>query len=402
MEGPESAKLLGTAEDVFVNTYARPPFVLDHGEGCWLYDTDGNQYLDMVAGIAVNALGYGDPAVVAALSDQAQKLWHTSNLFFSAPPIRLAERLVASCFADRVFFCNSGSEANEGAFKFARKWALANYGPSKTGFLAFSNAFHGRTFGALAATPREKYQAAYRPLMPGVRFGEFNDLAATAAAMSDDLCAVIVEPLQGEGGIYPADPEFLSGLRELCDKHHALLIFDEVQCGVGRTGTLWAHQAYGVEPDIMTAAKPLAGGLPMGAILCTNAVAGVFHPGDHGSTFAGGPLVAAVAEVVFDRISQPEFLAAVCEKGEYLKAKLAGLKSPHIQAIRGRGLIIGMDLDIPASEVVSAGLRHGLLLVNAGPQILRLIPPLVISMSELDLAVMRLGDVFAELDQVTR
>ena len=260
--------------------------MLDHGQGCWVYDTDGNAYLDCVAGIAVNALGHADPGLVAVLTEQAGKLWHVSNLYHTAPHARLAQKLCETSFADRVFFCNSGAEANEGAFKFARKWAHEHFGPEKHAIVAFSDAFHGRTFGALAATPREKYQAPFRPLLPGVRIAPFNDLAAAAEIIGDDVCAVIVEPVQGEGGVNPAAPEFLAGLRELCDQHHALLIFDEVQCGLGRTGTLWAYQGYGVIPDILTAAKPLAGGLPMGAILMTQAVADVMHPGDHGSTFA--------------------------------------------------------------------------------------------------------------------
>jgi acetylornithine/N-succinyldiaminopimelate aminotransferase len=378
-------------------TYVRPPFVLDHGQGCWLYDTDGNAYLDCMAGIAVNALGHADPDLLAVLTGQAGRLWHVSNLYHSAPQARLAQRLCATSFADRVFFCNSGAEANEGAFKFARKWAHDHFGPEKHAIVAFTNAFHGRTFGALAATPREKYQAPFRPLLPGVRIAPFNDLAGAAATMGDDVCAVIVEPVQGEGGVYPATSEFLVGLRELCDRHHALLIFDEIQCGLGRTGTLWAYQGAGTTPDILTAAKPLAGGLPMGAILMTQAVADVLHPGDHGSTFAAGPLVAAVAEAVVDRIAQPAFLAEVAAKGAYLRERLEEINSPHITQVRGRGLMLGIDLAVPAADVVNAGYRHGLLLVNAGPNILRLVPPLIISRSEIDLLAERLSGILAEL-----
>ena len=298
-----------------------------------------------------------------------------SNLFHTAPQARLAKQLCETSFADRVFFTNSGAEANEGAFKFARKWARDNFGPDKTAIVAFTGAFHGRTFGALAATPREKYQAAFRPLLPGVRIAPFNDLDGTAAVMGDDVCAVIIEPVQGEGGIHPAAPEFLAGLRRLCDHHNALLIFDEIQCGMGRTGQLWAHQAAGVTPDLLTAAKPLAGGLPMGAILASQRVADAIHPGDHGSTFAGGPLVAAVAEKAVGRVADPAFLAAVAAKGEYLMERLAEINSPHIRAVRGRGLMIGVDLDIPAADVMAAGHGHGLILNNAGTDTLRLVPP---------------------------
>ncbi|MGQ9490261.1 MAG: aspartate aminotransferase family protein [Anaerolineae bacterium] len=372
-----------------LQTYSRPPFVLDHGRGCWVYDTEGNAYLDCVAGIAVNALGHADPELIAVLAAQAAKLWHVSNLYHTAAHAQLAKRLCETSFADKVFFCNSGAEANEGAFKFARRWARAHFNDKKTAIIAFTGAFHGRTFGALAATPREKYQAPFRPLLPDVRIAPFNDLAGTAEAMRDDVCAVIVEPIQGEGGVHPATSEFLRGLRALCDQHNALLIFDEVQCGLGRTGTLWAYQGVGVTPDILTAAKPLAGGLPMGAILMTQRVAEVMHPGDHGSTFAASPLVASVAQAVLERVNRPEFLAEVATKGAYLQERLAELNSPHITAIRGRGLMIGVDLDVPAADIITAGYRAGLLLVNAGPHTLRFVPPLIITRDEIDTLIER-------------
>ncbi len=388
-----SNEIIELEQHYVVGTYARAPFVLDHGRGCWLYDTEGKAYLDCAAGIAVNALGHADPELVATLREQAGKLWHVSNLYHTAPQVRLATQLCETSFADRVFFTNSGAEANEGAFKFARKWARDTFGPDKTAIVAFTGAFHGRTFGALAATPREKYQAAFRPLLPGVRIAPFNDLDGTAAVMGDDVCAVIIEPVQGEGGIHPATPEFLAGLRALCDRHNALLIFDEIQCGLGRTGQLWAYQAAGVTPDILTAAKPLAGGLPMGAILATQRVADVMHPGDHGSTFAGGPLVAAVAEKVVSRVANPAFLADVAAKGAYLLERLAEINSPHIQAVRGRGLMVGVDLDIPAADVTAAAHGHGLILINAGTNTLRLVPPLIITRAEIDLLIERLSAV---------
>ena len=390
-------EIIDLEQHYVIGTYARAPFVLDHGHGCWVYDADGKSYLDCMAGIAVNALGHADPELAAVLAEQASKLWHVSNLYHSAPQARLAQKLCETSFADRVFFCNSGAEANEAALKFSRKWAHDAFGPEKHAIVAFTNAFHGRTFGALAVTPREKYQAPFRPLLPGVRIAPFNDLAGAEAVMGDDVCAVIVEPVQGEGGVYPAEPEFLAGLRVLCDRHHALLIFDEIQCGLGRTGNLWAYQGFGVTPDLLTAAKPLAGGLPMGAALMTQTVADVMHPGDHGSTFAAGPLVAAVAEAVLARVSAPAFLADVAAKGAYLRERLEEINSPHITRVRGVGLMLGADLDIPAADVVNAGYRHGLLLVNAGPDVLRLVPPLVISREEIDLLVERLSAVFREL-----
>ena len=390
-------KTIALEQKYVLGTYGRPPFVLERGQGCWVYDTDGNAYLDCVAGIAVNALGYGDPAQIAALTQQADTLWHVSNLYHTAPHAQLAQKLCETSFADRVYFCNSGAEANEGAFKFARKWANANHGPEKHVIVSFTGGFHGRTIGALAATPREKYQAPFRPLMPGVRVAPFNDLEGAAAMIADDVCAVIVEPVQGESGIHPADPEFLLGLRARCDQHNALLIFDEVQCGLGRTGALWAYEGYGVRPDLLSVAKPLAGGLPMGAVLMTQRVADAIGPGDHGSTFAGSPLVAAVAQVVVDRIADPAFLAAVAENGAYLMERLAEINSPHITEIRGRGLMLGMALDLPAADVVNAGYRNGLLLVGAGPDVVRLVPPLIISREEIDLLVERLTVVYREI-----
>jgi predicted acetylornithine/succinylornithine family transaminase len=390
-------EIIALEQQYVLGTYARAPFVLDHGRGCWVYDTDGNAYLDCMAGIAVNALGHADPGLIEVLTRQAGTLWHVSNLFHTAPHARLAKKLCETSFADRVFFCNSGAEANEGAFKFARKWAHDNFGPEKNVIVAFTGAFHGRTFGALAATPREKYQEPFRPLMPGVRIAPFNDLAGTAALLGDDVAAVIVEPVQGEGGVHPVEAGFLAGLRALCDQHRALLIFDEVQCGLGRTGTLWAYQGYGVTPDLLTVAKPLAGGLPMAAVLMTQAVAEVIHPGDHGSTFAASPLVASVAEAVLARVSTPAFLADVAAKGAYLKDRLEEINSPHILEVRGRGLMLGADLDLLAADVVNAGYRQGLLLANAGPNTLRFVPPLIITREEIDLLSARLSALFKDL-----
>lgn len=376
-----------------LQVYPRPDFVLDHGQGCRVYDTEGREYIDCVAGIAVNALGYGDPELIQALTEQAGKLWHVSNLYHTAPHARLAKLLCETSFADRVHYANCGASANESAFKFARRYARDRHGPGKHVIVAFTGGFHGRLFGSLAATDRPKYQEPFQPLMPGVRFARFNDVESAEAAMGNDVAAVIVEPVQGEGGVHPATPEFLAALRRLCDRHDALLIFDEVQCGLGRTGTLWAYQGYGVTPDMLTSAKPLAGGLPMGAVLMTQRVADAIHPFDHASTFAGGPLVAAVAERLVARVSDPAFLEAVRAKGEYLRQRLAALESPHVREVRGRGLLIGVELDIPAADVVKAAYAHGLLTVGAGPNVLRLVPPLIISYQEIDLVVERLSAV---------
>jgi len=390
--------IIQAEHDYLLQVYSRPDIVFTGGKGSTLYDSHGKAYLDCAAGIAVNALGYADPELTAVAQAAAAGLWHVSNLYHTAPAARLARLLVeTSGFAQRVHFSLCGASANEGAFKFARKYARTRRGEGKFHIVSFSNAFHGRLFGSLAATPRPKYQQPFEPLMPGVRVAEFNNLASAAAAIQDDVCAVIVEPLQGEGGIHAATPEFLQGLRDLCTAHDALLIFDEVQCGLGRTGLLWAWQDCGVAPDLLTSAKPLAGGLPMGAILMTQRVADVMAVGDHASTFAGGPFVATVAEAVVQRISQPAFLADVRRKGEYLKERLQEINSAHVQEVRGKGLLLGLQLDIPAGDVVKAGFDHGLVLVNAGPDVLRLAPPLIISQAELDTVVERLADILKAL-----
>ncbi|NOZ49887.1 MAG: aspartate aminotransferase family protein [Chloroflexi bacterium] len=384
-------------QQYLVHAYNRAPFVFTDGEGVWLQDDAGNRYLDLVAGIAVNALGYGDAELVQVMQAAASKPLHYSNLYHSQPMAQLAARLVqVTPFAERIHFQNSGTECNEAAIKFARKWARSHFGEGKTDIIAFSGAFHGRTMGALAATPRPKYQDPFRPLMPGVRLAEFNDPDSLAATIDDHVCAVIVEPVQGEGGIHPATPAFMSALRELCHRHNALLILDEVQCGVGRTGTFWAHETYGIMPDILCAAKPLAAGLPIGAVLTSGRVAEAIHPGDHGTTFAGGPFVTAVANVVVERVSQPAFLRHVSETGAYFQEKLQEINSPHIIEVRGKGLMLGVQLDMPTAPIIQAGYQHGLLLLNAGADVLRLIPPLIISRDEVDIAVERLTAILTK------
>jgi acetylornithine/N-succinyldiaminopimelate aminotransferase len=394
------ANLIRDLEAKYVlQTYGRSPMVFDRGEGVRLYDTDGKAYLDFVSGIAVNALGYGDPDVIRAITAQAGRLIHVSNLYYTAPQAQLAQLLVELSFADKVFFCNSGAEANEAAIKFARKWAGKTHGPGKTDFIAFEGAFHGRTMGALAMTPRAHYQDAFRPLMPGVKLARFNDLDSVAGQIDDRTCAIFIEPLQGEGGIYPADPAFLQGLRGLCDAHGILLVFDEVQCGLGRTGTLWAHQLYGVTPDMMTLAKPLAGGLPIGATLLTQAIADTIEPGDHASTFAGGPVVCAAALATVRKISEPAFLEHVRWAGSYLSEDLDELTHKYtcIEGIRGAGLIWGIQTNLAdVGGLVQAGYDRGLLTCKAGAQVLRLIPPLTVTKDDLDEAVAILDHLFAQ------
>jgi acetylornithine/N-succinyldiaminopimelate aminotransferase len=402
----DAQAVIAREHDYVLGVYGRAPFVLERGSGSTLYDTEGKAYLDCVAGIAVNALGYGDAGIQAAMGEAlAGGMLHVSNLYHTAPHAALAQVLCESSFADKVHFCNSGAEANEGAIKFARRYGRKDGREDKVNILAFTNAFHGRTMGSLAATPRPKYQDPFKPLMPGVRFAEYNDLQSARAQMDDTVCAILVEPIQGEGGIHVAAPEFLAGLRALADEFDALLIYDEVQCGVGRTGYLWAHQGFcdrycddtncapgqcRFEPDILTAAKPLAGGLPIGAILMREKVAGVMQKGDHGSTFAGGPYITHVAKHVVERVMQPQFLANVRAKGALLKELIEEINSPHIVAVRGEGLMVGVELDIDAGGVINQGYAEGVLIVSAGPNVLRFVPPLVITEDEIKEVVVRL------------
>ncbi|HEY7767112.1 acetylornithine/succinylornithine family transaminase [Longimicrobium sp.] len=358
---------------------AGPAFVA--GEGCWLTGDDGRRYLDFTSGIAVNALGYGDPDVSAAIRGALDAgILHTSNLFRTAPAGELAGWLTAHSFADRVFFCNSGAEANEGAIKFARRWA-----GERDEIIAFRGGFHGRTMGALALTDRPAYQEPFRPLMPGVHFAEVGDVDGVRALLQTGrVAAVIIEPIQAEGGVRTVAPGFLQALRALCTEHGALLMLDEVQTGLGRTGTLWAHEAAGITPDVMTLAKPLAGGLPMGAVLVTETVAAALKPGDHGSTFGGGTLVASAALATCRKIGAEPFMAEVRRKSELLADLLGALalRRPGIRQVRGAGLMWGIETD-DAAGIVGRALEAGLLLCTAGPDVVRLLPPLVIGDDEL-------------------
>ena len=369
----------------------RPDFVLERGEGVTVYDADGKAYTDWVAGIAVNSLGYGDKELMDVVANQMSTgLIHVSGLYHTQALADLAELLCANSFADKAYFCNSGAEANEGALKFARKLAYVNERKNKTNVVSFSKAFHGRTLGALSVTPTEKYQTPFKPMVPGVVVGEFDNIDSAKELIEQDTVAVIVEPIQGEGGINLASAAFLRALRQFCDENDAALIFDEIQCGLGRTGDLWAHTSSGVTPDIMTLAKPLAGGLPIGAILVTDEVAGAMQPGDHGSTFSGGAVVMRAGEMVVKRVLSPGFLERVKEVGDYLLERLAEINSPHITDVRGRGLMAAIELDIPPADIVAQGYEHGLLLVNSGPDAIRFIPPLIVEKRHVDELVEKL------------
>ncbi len=392
-----SQEIIEAEKRYLAPTYGRPPFVLTRGEGCYVFDANGNKYLDCASGIAVNAFGYGDPQLVKAIQAAATGFIHSSNLFYTEPQVQLAKALVSKSFADRVFFANTGAEAIEGSLKFARKFAQERGDRSRTGFVAFRGSFHGRTMGSLALTDSEKYQAPFRPLMPGVTFAQYNDLNSAAQAITQETAAVVLEPVQGEGGIYPATYEFLRGLRELCNARGALLIFDEIQCGMGRTGTLWAHEPSGVTPDLMALAKPLAGGLPIGAILMTEQVATSMHPGEHGTTFAGGPLVTTVGLDVLNRVSDPQFLSSVKEKGTLLMERMSEINSPHIKEVRGRGLMVGIELDIDAQKVLDRGYGEGLLLIKARERVVRLVPPLVFEKAHINELADKLGRILKSL-----
>jgi acetylornithine/N-succinyldiaminopimelate aminotransferase len=383
-----TAAAIQADRDYILQTYVKPDFVVERGEGVYLIDTAGRRYLDFVAGIAVNALGYGDPEVTQAIAEQAAKLIHVSNLYHTAPAGELARMLVESSPAfDRAFFGNSGAEVIEGAIKFARRYARDKAGEGKSTIVAFDGSFHGRTMGAVAVTAREKYREPFMPVMPGVRFAEYNSSASLEAAMGDDVCAVLLEPVQGEGGLRTASEEFLRAARALCDRHGALLIFDEIQSGMGRTGTLWAHEPSGVRPDLMTVAKPLAGGLPIGAVLLSQAVADTIHVGDHGTTFGGNPLATAVGSVVFRRISDPAFLARVREVSSYLDESLQDLAADMpdtVLELRGRGLMRGLRVAGSAGAIREAAQERGLLVATAGEDVLRLLPPLIIEPRHVD------------------
>jgi len=387
-----SESLTDMGKRYWLPVYRPRELVLDHGMGAHVWDTQGRDYVDFGAGIAVNALGHQDPDLLEALTVQAHKLWHASNVFYTEPPLRLAEELVlASGFAERVFLCNSGAEANEAAIKLVRKWAASKgRAPEQRTIITFKGSFHGRTLATVTATAQPKYQEGYEPLPAGFRYLDFNDAAALELAFAaGDIAAVMLEPVQGEGGVLPAAPGFLKRVRELCDQHDALLVLDEIQCGMGRTGTLFAHTQDEVMPDIVTLAKALGCGFPIGAMLAGPKVAEVMQYGAHGTTFGGNPMAAAVARVALRKLGSPELLANVERQSAALRAALIGLGAEFgvFTNIRGRGLMLGAVLADAykgrAGEVLDIAASHGLLLLQAGPDVLRLVPPLNITDEEL-------------------
>jgi acetylornithine/N-succinyldiaminopimelate aminotransferase len=382
------------ADKVVMNTYGRQPLVLVKGEGCRVWDDTGKEYLDCVAGLAVCNLGHAHPAIAKAAAAQLTQLVHVSNIYYTTPMVELAEALVRLSFADRVFFANSGAEVNEGAIKLVRRYSRERFGEGRHRIICMDNSFHGRTLGALSATGQSKFWQGFDPLLPGFGFVPFNDLEAVARAVDDTVCAVMLEPVQGEGGVNLPSPEYFTGLRQLCDARGVLLILDEIQTGLGRTGKLFAHENFGITPDVMTLAKGLANGLPMGALLATEAVAGGFVPGTHASTFGAGPVIAVAAKTALDLLSAPEFLAEVRAQGGWLREKLGDFQRrfPVISEVRGLGLMWGLELAAEGAPLVAACRERGLLLNCTQGNVIRLLPPLVITPQELEAALAILGE----------
>lgn len=389
------------AEESILHTYNRFPVMFDHGEGCYLYDTEGKKYLDFAAGIAVNALGYHYPGYDDALKSQIDKLTHISNLYYNEPMSEAGEKLIKASGLSKAFFTNSGTEAIEGALKAARKYSYTKYGKEAGRFeiIAMNHSFHGRSMGALSVTGTEHYREPFEPLIGGVKFADFNDLESVKAQITDKTCAIIAEVVQGEGGIYPAQKEFLEGLRALCDEKDIILIFDEIQCGMGRTGYYFAWQSYGVQPDVMTCAKALGCGVPVGAfVLGEKAAAASLVPGDHGTTYGGNPFVCAAVSKVFDIFEQDNILAHVQELTPYLEEKLDALvdKYPIVAARRGKGFMQGLVIEgTTVGSVVTKALANGLLVISAGSDVLRLVPPLVITKEHINEMIEKLEKILA-------
>jgi acetylornithine aminotransferase len=388
----------GLADKYMFQTYSRFPLTLVKGKGCRLWDEEGKEYLDFVGGIAVCALGHSSPLVSEALEEQSRTLVHVSNLYYTRPQAELAQLLVDNSFADRVFFCNSGAEANEAAIKLVRRYSDENFGSDRFVIISMTNSFHGRTMATLSATGQAKIQKGYDPLLNGFKFVPFNDLSGLDEAVDDHVCAVMLEPIQGEGGVVCPDPGYLKGVEEICRARKLLLIFDEVQVGMGRTGKLFAYEHYGVAPHIMTLAKALGNGLPIGAMLSTEEFSNAFGPGSHASTFGGTPLVTAAAKAVLKSLLEDGWIDNSRQMGEYFKGRLEDLSERHhiIKDVRGLGLILGVELDRPGAPIVDACTERGFLINCIQDNVLRFIPPLIVEKKEIDLLVEALDEILGE------
>ena len=387
------------ADKYMFQTYARFPITLVRGEGCRVWDEGGKEYLDFVGGLAVCALGHSSPLVTQVLEDQSKRLVHVSNLYYTRPQTELAQLLVENSFADRVFFANSGAEANEAAIKLARRYSKEKFGPDRHLILSMKGSFHGRTMATLSATGQEKIKAGYDPLLGGFGFVPFNDLSSLEQAIDESVCAVMLEPIQGEGGVVCPHPDYIKGVEQICLDRNLILIFDEVQVGMGRTGRLFAHEHYGVKPHIMTLAKALANGLPIGAMLATEELSSSFGAGSHASTFGGTPLVSAVAKAVLQSLLEDGWIDNCREMGEYFKGRLEELAKKYdlIKDVRGRGLILGMELDRAGSPVVNACMEKGFLINCAQERVLRFLPPLIVGKEEIDLLIGTLDEILDNL-----
>jgi len=387
---------MALSEQYVANTYARYPVLLVRGKGTRVWDMEGEEYLDFVSGLAVCNLGHCHPKVVKAIQNQAEKLIHVSNFYYIEPQIQLASLLCKHSFADKVFFCNSGAEANEGAFKLARKYAKENMGKDRYEIITMERSFHGRTLATLTATGQEKFHKGYEPLMPGFKYVPFNDIGAVKKGINSKTCAVMLEPIQGEGGVNCPSEGYLKALREICDESGLLLIFDEVQVGMGRTGELFAYEHDGVEPDILTLAKSLAGGVPIGALLIKKGIADSFKPGDHASTFGGNPLATAAGVAALTALLDEGMLENCQKMGDYFLSQLEEIrgKFPFVEEVRGRGLILGMELKIDGSSIVKEMLRKKILINCTMGNVLRFLPPLIVTKEEVDRVVKALEEVF--------
>lgn len=395
----EQQEYITKAEALLMHTYNRYQLVLDKGVGVYLYDINGKRYLDFAAGIAVFALGYSNEKYNTALKEQIDKLLHTSNLYYNVPAIKAAENFTKASGMDRVFFTNSGTEAIEGAIKLARKYYFKKHGKADSEMISMEHSFHGRSMGALSVTGQPKYREAFEPLIGGTVFAEFNNLASVLDKVNDKTCAILVEPVQGEGGLFPAEEGFLKGLRELCDEKDILLIFDEIQCGMGRTGTMFAYEAYDVKPDIITSAKALGCGVPVGAFGAVQKAAEAFSPGDHGTTYGGNPFVTAAVNQVFQLYEELNLLSHVKEVSVYLELALDKLKEKYavITNRRGKGLMQGLEFDRPVNEIILKAMDKGLILISAGANVIRFVPPLIITKEEIDTMIAILDSILIEI-----
>lgn len=395
----KTKKIIETAEETLLHTYNRYQIVLDKGDRVYLYDTEGKEYLDFAAGIAVFALGYNNKKFNEALNDQISKLVHTSNLFYNEPVVNAGAKLVKATGLKRVFFTNSGTEAIEGAIKLARKYAYNKDGRTDHEIIAMNHSFHGRSIGALSVTGNSKYQEPFKPLIGGIKFADYNDIESVKANITDKTCAIIMETLQGEGGIYPAEESFIKEIRKICDEKDIVLILDEIQCGMGRTGYMFTYERYGIKPDIVTVAKALGNGIPVGAFVAGDKVYNAMVPGDHGTTYGGNPLATRAADTVFDIFSEDKIVEHVKEVAPYLEKTLDEIASKYdcIKERRGMGLMQGLELTIPVNDVILKAQENGLIVISASGNVLRFVPPLVITKEDIDLMAEKLCKSFDEL-----